>query len=425
MIMIVKLCLVMSAFCLLLSCNTKSNKDISLTPLKEEVNRPKSVLNIDVAEVIKKPEKFTIPYSSCVKDIRYVPLETTDNSLVGEGRHGIVMCVTQDMIVADMKVFDGKDGHFLFNLSQRGQGPKEYTYIKTVVGDDSRKEFYIHDHAGSKIMVYGYDGEYKYTVGGQGGYEIIPLGNGNILINRDQVGSIPYFDYFVMNLDSQEILYKHVSSALRKSGDINKCKGIVKSGIGESVIMGMNRFWKYNDHVYYYEYLTDSLFVINNQFQPDPIGSLNMSGLKMTTEQWQLPLSQQDFYIWNIRSFMETNDYLFIRLDFAQRVRGESGNYIIVYDKKNGSIKTSKQNEFQSSIFQNDINYSDDYMVVFFTPVFDNKQEDVYVYRFVSPTYIKESVTVKESPNMSKNFQELGKKLKDDDNPVVCIMTLK
>lgn len=191
-----------------LGCSTKSKTQEEASSsekkvIESNVEAKKEVFKIDMEKAIENSKKITLAYSTFAKDIKYIPLETTNESLVGEKRHGIVQCVTEKRIIADMKVFDASDGHFISPLSKLGQGPEEYTYIKGVGADDEREEFYIHDYAGSKIMVYDYNNHYKGTLAGLSGGGIIPLGKNNLLVDRYVDAARPYYDYFVTNVESK------------------------------------------------------------------------------------------------------------------------------------------------------------------------------------------------------------------------------
>ena len=66
-----------------------------------------------------------------IAEVRYVPLETTDQSLI-QGIHKmatsddkIVIC---DLVQNTIFIFD-KDGHFINSINKEGSGPQEYSAI--------------------------------------------------------------------------------------------------------------------------------------------------------------------------------------------------------------------------------------------------------------------------------------------------------
>ena len=113
-----------------LSCNTKSSvqEAASSHERRMEASDAKTneeIFEIDVENAIENSKSMKLLYSSFVKNIKYIPLETTNESLVGEKRHGIVQYVTEKRIIADMKIFDASDGHFISPLSKLGQVREE------------------------------------------------------------------------------------------------------------------------------------------------------------------------------------------------------------------------------------------------------------------------------------------------------------
>lgn len=260
----------------LLGCSSKSNQTDTAKNVTQ--NEPVEFYSIDVSNSIKNPEEVVTPFSDFVENIEYVPLQTTSLSLINEGRHGIISDISQKLIIADMNVFDRNTGQFLFKLGTRGQGPEEYTYVVDVEIDDERKEIYVLNAEPSKILTYSFDNKYKYTVSALGSESFYAMGNGNLLLSRSGSIKNSYYDYCVVNVDSKETVYKHISSIVKKAGDFSKCKGIMKAGSVDEpyfIVTGKNQFWKYNKKWCYYEYLSDSLFVLNNRFEPVPRGSFN------------------------------------------------------------------------------------------------------------------------------------------------------
>lgn len=83
------------------------------------------IIKIDIDDV----EVGNIPISKFVSTIEYVPLELTTNSALDEA----VVYLTDKYIVTiemfkKICLFDRKEGHFIRNVSQKGNGPDDYIY---------------------------------------------------------------------------------------------------------------------------------------------------------------------------------------------------------------------------------------------------------------------------------------------------------
>lgn len=396
--------------------NTQKN-----TFAKVSENDEIEFFDINAKASLKNPEELVIPYSSFVESIEHIPLQTTSSSLISEGRHGIISEISKKLIIADMNVFDRITGHFLFKLATRGQGPEEYSYVVDIEIDDEREEIYILNAEPSKILVYGFDNKYKYTVGAFGSETFFAMGNGNLLLSRPEFVKNGYYDYCVINVDSKETLYKHIFSLVQSSRDFNKCKGIVKTGSKEEpyfIVTGKNHFWNFDGKWNYYEYLTDSIFVLNNRFEPVPKGSLDIEGLKITEEQWRIGFSKQNFFTWVIRSISETTDNISIDILSSNIVQKTFNNYLITYSKTNKNVKS-----VLNPVFEDDLGHG------VAKSIFYSISKENSKYYFISPDEINDEIEKNGAEafttGKAKEFKEVANRLKEDDNNVTCILKLK
>jgi len=405
--------------CCFLGCNSNNTQKNTVT--KVTVNDETEFFEIDVRSALKISEELVIPYSSFVENIEYVPLQTTSLSLINEGKHGIISDISKKLIIADMNVFDRNTGHFLFKLGTRGQGPEEYTYVVDVEIDDEREEIYVLNAEPSKILTYSFDNKFKYTVGALGSEIFYAMGNGNLLLSRP--GSIRngYYDYCVVNVDSKETVFKHISSLVKKSGDFSKCKGIMKAGSKEEpyfIVTGKNQFWKYNEKWCYYEYLTDSVFVINNRFEPVSRGYLDMDDLKITEEQWKVGFFKQNFFTWVIKSISETTENITIDIFSGNIVQKIFNNYLITYSKSDKKIKSVLNPIYEDDLAQG--------VAKSFLLKISNENSKYY---YISPDEMNAEIEKKGAKSFStgkaKEFKEIANRMKEDDNNVTCILKLR
>ena len=86
-----------------------------------------SVLVIDL---LSEPESKVTKLSEFAEDVEYIPLQTTDSSLIGGVVNKIVTTDNSIYILNNNVIlcFD-IDGKFLFKLDKQGRGPEEYMYI--------------------------------------------------------------------------------------------------------------------------------------------------------------------------------------------------------------------------------------------------------------------------------------------------------
>ena len=102
-----------------------------------------------------------------VAEVEYIPLETTDSSLVSmisyymDDRYIIGVNKMGDIILFN------RDGTFYHSFNHKGDGSKEYKKTPyNLCPDFSNQEIYVCDYLGSQrslIQVYGFDGTYRRT----------------------------------------------------------------------------------------------------------------------------------------------------------------------------------------------------------------------------------------------------------------------
>lgn len=94
-----------------------------------------------------------------IADVEYIPLETTDESVVAFGWES----VSDDYIVVkdnDICFFDRKTGKYLWKFNRLGNSGEEYSRPNYLAVDFLSEECYIYTHP-NRINVYTYRGDFK------------------------------------------------------------------------------------------------------------------------------------------------------------------------------------------------------------------------------------------------------------------------
>lgn len=125
-------------------------------------------------------------------EIEYVPLETTDETLLGGS--SVLSAVTDKYILVhevrlgDIFVFDRKTGKLYSHFNHKGQGGMEYSWIKNgTILDEKKEEIYV---CSQFILVYSLKGEYKRTLkinGFENDMKILNFADESLLIYDDVV----------------------------------------------------------------------------------------------------------------------------------------------------------------------------------------------------------------------------------------------
>lgn len=408
-------CFLFLFFSLLLGCQEKKKQDVQQSNDIGVVNNIKETYNkhffrIDMVSALAHAKKKEFPPELLNCDVEYVPLETTRKSLINPSRRYFVSTVTDKIIVADMKLFDRMDGHYIGNLLTQGQGPEEYLSVMGVAADDNREEFYLLDNGKRVIHVVGYDNTYKGFMGVGDYTGMLYLGNGNILVCDPFSYAISRENFYIINADGKQKVYRHLWPDYDLKKDSVECKYMFREGSyigirGEIV----NRYWLYQDKLHYFDALNDSIYSIDQDYKTEAIGFIETEKLRMTREQAKVGFMSRDFDYWGLRGISETSSHIFMKM-YCHNVKTEKYvSYLVVYSKE-----TDETTVFELDNKANAIDHGVQY-------VYGSNSK----FRFISPESIQEYISRKGASyftsEKAKRFKEMGDKLKFDDNHVVAI----
>lgn len=159
---------IVSFMFLLMSCSHANRNDThkmkleeTLSSLSADANKKGRATWMAIDRDYKYPSK-TICLED-IADVRYIPLETTDASLI----QGIYRLATSDdrIVICDAAqnsifLFDQK-GKFISTFNRKGMGPQEYLSIYNFAVDFQEEEIYICDQLQKgRMAVYSFDGKF-------------------------------------------------------------------------------------------------------------------------------------------------------------------------------------------------------------------------------------------------------------------------
>lgn len=408
-------CFLFLLLSLLAGCQENKKQNIQQNSETEISNDTDSISNkhffrIDMVSALAHAKKNEFPPELLNCDVEYVPLETTRKSLINPSRRFFVSTVTDKIIVADMKLFDRMDGHYIGNLLAQGQGPEEYLCVMSIAADDNREEFYLLDNSKRVIHVVGYDNTYKGFIGVGDYIGMRYLGNGNILVCDPFSYAVSRENFYVINADSKQKVYRHLWPDYDLKKDSVECKYMFREGSytnvrGEIV----NRYWLYQDKLHYFDALNDSIYSIDQDYKTEAIGFIETEKLRMTREQAKVGWMSRDFDYWRLLGISETSSHIFMKMSCGNVKTKKYVLYLVVYSKE-----TDETTAFELDNKANAIDYGVQY-------VYGSNSR----FRFISPESIQEYISRKGASYFTsekgKRFKEMGDKLKFDDNHVVAI----
>ena len=422
-------------FLLLLSCTERN------TSREEGGDSFESNLNhIDIVSSLEK-SVGSFNLSDAVEKVDIVKLELTEHSLVGDV--GDVFIGDNDIFVVDNKtgiLRFSKEGKFLNAISKKGQGPHEYLSVPQLVVNENTSLVYLLTTRGVKI--FDYEGHYIKSIPNTSYEELFFSPNGRVLftgrnffLNNQLPLGFPNKDLWTLALiDSafcvQKTFYNPAFIPYEK-----EIRG--KAGMGNKLVRDqwteqtktLVDFYHEDLNIIYYGGDTIYKFV-DESLKPHCVLDLGVRPSFEMSHEW---LKKMEFfsYLW-LYDFYATRDYLYFVLGKSEDL------YIIRYDKKNGTTRTYREKgeivemrnpAFTHRRFKYKFELSNDLIGGKFAV---NYKTSKYWCNVLYPFDILESWNVKsvseESVKDSRGkdkYLEILKKLKEEDNPVLVIATLK
>ncbi|SRR5690554_803722 len=135
---------------LLYSCNDANNQ-----MLPKEIDL---IIDVDPSKAIEN-----IKMSELYSDINYIPLETNDNSLIGNISDIIKykdrFYILDNDITQSVFCFT-ETGNFLFKINRIGTGPGEYVKLAGFSVDIDNEQLLLYDNSIKQILCFSLDGDY-------------------------------------------------------------------------------------------------------------------------------------------------------------------------------------------------------------------------------------------------------------------------
>lgn len=356
-------------------------------------SKPLEIVDIKSAFEKKRP----ININDISKDCKYVVLESTNESLIGN--NFTVYSDDQYLIAIDRQrilLFDRKSGKFIRKIGNLGNGPDEYSKPYSKIPYDEEK----------KVVNAARDRErYEYTLNG-------------LLINKKK-GPELAFDF--VNIDENtyaSFIENYMGDEKKKIIIFNKEDSIIKifpnylsfPFKGRIDVLFINSwFYKLNRQLYFCERFNDTLFnITSNSLIPRFVFDKGL---------YSFPYELRSSSIWDkyflTENILESSKYLFYTFGFEGKI------YTAMYDKEK---KTTIVNDYIGESGKGYINNINDFVPLELSSI-NEKGEltctiDAYKLRLWFET------NSDKFGQLPEDIQKL-KKITESDNPIVVIVRLK
>ena len=363
--------------------------------------------------------EHTLKFTDMVDKVEYIPLETTEDCLLGDFVE--LISITENFIFMTsygiLFQFD-RQGKFIRQINKHGQGPGE-CYAISVGLDEKRRLIYILGIRTLSVSVFDFDGKYLKTMKNpiedeSGIHSPSFMGcdsKGNILYTFQNYGSMKY-KYVAVNSEF-EILYK--------------CPNYVKYDLKERIFQfGLINYsiYEYNDRSYYSYVYNDTVFRINDDYSCSPAW-INRIPNKYTLEDdlktGARVINYSDLNGKNcVGAIREYKKYIYIYHHLQQSI-DKFISFLSLYNKQTGQLT-----ENINPLIENDWDGGVDIELNEFM------QHENIKYELLQPFDMKEKLTSThfsktnaKYPEAQKALQTIVNTILEDDNPVIMIITLK
>ena len=348
---------------------------------------------INLAKAISESPK-EIMLNELASDIRYVPLETTDDCLMNNEFY-IMQYTGEDIITSGIFHFD-KNGKFLNKIGSKGQGPEEYLQGLFAFGDWKNKLLYVQNW--TTLTCYGFDGTFVRSVptpqlnmGAAGLFDENHILYSNDIYYADKANPIQLY-----MVDSQN------------GKTVSKWRGHLEENKKYGMILTSRDFmYNYDNSLFYKPALENVIFKILSPKKRQLVYKFDCSGKDIDVSADEVDPKKR-FQFLSVYWAKETAQYLFVNYGMKNISR------LGIYDKENKTFTnvTIKDNLAGGYDIHPAWTSDDNHLLmVYYAGGLLQDKEKRYSNSLL--------------PERKKELDELLKNIKEDDNPVVILVTLK
>ena len=348
---------------------------------------------INLAKAISESPK-EIMLNELASDIRYVPLETTDDCLMNNEFY-IMQYTGEDIITSGIFHFD-KNGKFLNKIGSKGQGPEEYLQGLFAFGDWKNKLLYVQNW--TTLTCYGFDGTFvrsiptpQLNMGAAGLFDENHILYSNDIYYADKANPIQLY-----MVDSQN------------GKTVSKWRGHLEENKKYGMILTSRDFmYNYDNSLFYKPALENVIFKILSPKKRQLVYKFDCSGKDIDVSADEVDPKKR-FQFLSVYWAKETAQYLFVNYGMKNISR------LGIYDKEkktftNVTIKDNLAGGYDiHPAWTSDDNHL---LMVYYAGGLLQDKEKRYSTGLL--------------PERKKELDELLKNIKEDYNPVVILVTLK
>ncbi|MBG0860414.1 MAG: 6-bladed beta-propeller [Bacteroidales bacterium] len=336
-------------------------------------------------------------------DIKYIPLETNEYSLVPR-----ILDIKIDSSFYLIQFFNTilkfqNNGSFVTKIGTEGRGPGEYLVVHDVDIDQQDHFIYLVDGWARRFYVYSESGEFLRTFKS-------PLNAINFKITKD--GILCFSTNYIANVDTSYVLIKTNGQIVKSFSNKYPWNYIVQRG---TTVFTENIFYRFNNQLFKKEVYSDTVYLFEDKgFKPHftiEHGERLLTPYARSNYDWEYLI---DNFI-SQKKIFEFGDYIYYEFGI------ERTTYIFL---------GSKEDDFNAFIRydQGLINDLDGGPSIRFKTIKDDNTVITWIDALRLKNYIVSEEFIKSKPKFpekKKELEDLANSLKETDNPVLILVSLK
>jgi hypothetical protein len=366
-----------------------------------------------------KKYEYKFKCTDLVDDIHYIPLETTNNSLLGNSLRQIQLTENFIFLNSDGILFQfDRQGKFVRKINKKGQGPGECDAFSVGI-DEKNRRIYILDLMKQSISIFDFEGiflrafRHPFTEDANSPESIGCDNKGNILFTFGTVDGKGEYKYVAVN-EKVEILYQCP----------NYDRYDLKERVRAFAVSPQHPIYEYNTFSYYVYSYNDTVFRINDDYTCSPAWIVRLPNKITLEERLKTYTYMEDWSTLSGKNYFEgiREDKRRVYIYHTRNVYPEKEypTYLSIYDKQTGQLI-----ENINPLIKNDWDGGMDVKLTC-------DQKENILYKLLQPFKMKEILTDDHFSKAQAKYSDKQKALQtmvntmmEDDNPVLMIVTLK
>ena len=385
--------------------------------------RPSGIISIRINPV--EAIKDQINLSQIADKIEYIPLQTTDSSVIGSFPD---LKVAGDLIFVreqnGILVFT-EEGQFIRRLFTVGNGPEE-SIGRSFAIDEERREVYVYDIYKRDGNIYDFEGKFlgdfnKQLCDPDAWISDIGLFRSNIFVSIPiRQGTEYLFSCYDLRNDSIIVLQKNPYGFTAAQADMVP-----------QIVPSNNGFQITDTHIYFKDMYSDTIFKTDKNFKTEPYCVVDLGNEKLRWEDFR-DNGMFDFTAgpprgyW-VESFVDTKSYLILYIQSFT-----DPELMCIYDKKSGEQIVASNREYKASsqqvLMRNDLDHLTSLPPMSSTGRFYYYNGCLYsiteAKNFVD-VYMNAPEEVKKSTDYLRSMEQVFSAMDELDNPLIMKVHLK